>query len=105
MVLAVASAPILAALISVATGRKLKQLLTPTTSAICYGMTPGSVFGWIPNPFFLFGIMALVYQGLAFFAMLELSKRDTILLLITWLIVFGLLQDVASYMFMHLVQG
>ncbi len=99
LILALLSAPTLAWITSLASDSSFRELVAPTTSAICHGMTPGVLFGWIPNPVFLFGLMALVYQAVAFWIMLELTKGRAAVLMLVWLVLFGLLQDLAAFLF------
>ena len=103
LILALLSATTLAWITSLASDSSFRELVAPTMSAICYGMTPGVLFGWIPNPVFLFGLMALVYQAVAFWIILELTKRRAAALMFVWLVLFGLLQDLAVFIFSFLV--
>lgn len=105
LILALLSAPTLAWITSLASDSSFRELVAPTMSAICYGMTPGVLLGWIPNPLFLFGLMALVYQAVAFWIMLGLTKRRAAALMLVWLILFGLLQDLAVFIFASLTSG
>ncbi|MFX1265355.1 MAG: hypothetical protein ACFFCK_11145 [Promethearchaeota archaeon] len=104
LILALLSAPTLAWITSLASESSFRELVAPTMSAICYGMTPGVLFGWIPNPIFLFGLMALVYQAVAFWTMLELTKGRAAALMLVWLVLFGLLQDLAASLFGLILQ-
>lgn len=99
LVLALLSGPLLAGLGAVLLRGAPKDLLGPAMAAVCYGMTPGILFGWIPNPFFFFGVLALVYQILALWKMMELTVPMALLLGLLWLVLLGFFQDLAVLVF------
>ncbi len=99
LILAALSGPLLAGLAVLLTKQSIADLLPPAMAAVCYGMTPGLLLGWIPNPFFAIGIMALIYQVLALWKMLELTGRQAVVLGILWLVLLGVVQDASSLVF------
>ena len=103
LLLAAISGPLLAGLAGLLMKRNAAELVHPAMAAVCYGMTPGLLLGWIPNPFFAIGILALVYQVIALWRMLELTGKQAIIIGALWLILLGLVQDAASFVFQALV--
>ncbi|TFF91346.1 hypothetical protein EU545_04395 [Candidatus Thorarchaeota archaeon] len=99
LLLALMSAPLLAAASFLFVKEAQTELLRSAMSAVCYGMTPGLVLGWVPNPFFIFGVLALGYQALALWKMMGLSAAKSVLVCVVWLVVFGVLQDLAVFIF------
>ncbi len=104
LILGLISGLIIAGGITVLDDKPLDDSLRPGFSAVCYGMTPGLILGWIPNPFFLIGILALVYQAVAIWVMSDLSAKRTVALVLLWVVSLALVQDLVSFAFMLLYQ-
>jgi hypothetical protein len=66
-------------------------------------MPPGLLFGWIPNPLFLIGIIALIYQVLALWVMMDVSKSRAVLIAILWLILLAVVQDLSLLVFEYFI--
>jgi len=64
--------------------------------AICYGMTPASLFGWIPNPISIIGIWALVLQVFAIKVFYDFNWKKTIIVSMIGFLGVAFLQDLAS---------
>jgi hypothetical protein len=99
LILAGVSAVVLAGSASLLSDERARSLLAPAMAAVCYGMTPGILFGWIPNPFYLTGVLALIYQLAALWVMMKLTKTRTVVLGILWLVLVGIVQDGAVLIF------
>jgi hypothetical protein len=104
LILGAVSGLIIAGGITVLDHKPLDDFLRPGFSAVCYGMTPGLILGWIPNPFFLVGILALIYQAVAIWVMSDLSAKRTVALVLLWVVSLALVQDLVSFVFMVLYQ-
>jgi hypothetical protein len=94
LILGILSVIIITLLVKIPKKNNFKNLIEPSMAGICYGMTPGLLLGWIPNPFFLIGIMAAIYQSLAIWKILDLSKKAAILIILGWILITGVLHDI-----------
>jgi len=63
--------------------------------AIVYGMTPGFLFGWVPNPFYFVGLWATLWQSLAIKEIFNFSWKDTVIAVFTWIFIVAILHDLA----------
>lgn len=68
------SVPMLASAVWLVTGRPaFGETLRRAAVAVVYGMTPGFLFGWVPNPFYSVGLWATLWQTLAVREVFSLS--------------------------------
>lgn len=100
LVLTAISIPVLALITWTMKGRRqsLNSSLSGSAKAILYGMTPGFLFGWVPNPLYLVGLWATLWQALAVKEILELSWVKTVVIVLCWIIIVGVIHDAASYL-------
>ena len=101
LVLTAISVPVLALVTWVFTegrGRSFYQFLSGSAKAILYGMTPGFLFGWVPNPLYLVGLWATLWQALAVKEIFELGWVKMIFVVVCWVIIVGLIHDAGSYL-------
>ena len=63
--------------------------------AIVYGMTPGFLFGWVPNPFYFVGLWATLWQSLAIKEIFNFSWKDTVIAVLAWIFIVAILHDLA----------
>jgi len=97
IVLAVVSVPVLAAAVWLATERPaFSEFPRLSAVAVVYGMTPGFLFGWVPNPFYAVGLWATVWQGLAVREVFGLSLWRTVVVVLAWILVVGVLYELAG---------
>jgi hypothetical protein len=105
LILLAVSFPVLASVAWVITGRSrpFGVCLLGAFKAISYGMTPGFLFGWVPNPFYIVGLWATLWQALAVKEIFDLSYVKTLLAVLCWVIIIGVIQDVAYYLWDSLI--
>jgi hypothetical protein len=97
LTLAFVSTPIVASIAWLFTGRtNFNYLIKLAYIAVIYGMTPGFLFGWIPNPFYLIGIWATLWQGLAVKEVYSLSWWKALTVVSSWIIIVGVIHDLAE---------
>lgn len=97
LILAAVSVPVLASATWLVMGRPTFGDI-PRLSAVVvvYGMTPGFLFGWAPNPFYAVGLWATVWQGLAVREVFGLSWGRAIVAVLLWIVVVGVLHDLSG---------
>jgi len=99
LILAAVSAPVLASVAWLVMGRPaFCEFPRLSAVAVVYGMTPGFLFGWAPNPFYAVGLWATVWQGLAVREVFSLSWGRTVLVVLLWIVVVGIIHDLAGLM-------
>lgn len=99
LVLAVVSVSVLASIAWLIMGRPaFGDIPRLSAAAVVYGMTPGFLFGWVPNPFYAVGLWATLWQALAVKEMFGLSWGRAFFALVLWVIVVGLLHDLAGFL-------
>lgn len=97
LVLAAVSAPVLASAAWLVMGRPaFGEFPRLSAVAVVYGMTPGFLFGWAPNPFYAVGLWATVWQGLAVREVFSLSWGRAVVVVLLWIVVVGVLYDLAG---------
>ncbi|MFH2111250.1 MAG: hypothetical protein ABIJ47_08340 [Candidatus Bathyarchaeota archaeon] len=97
LVLAAVSAPVLASAAWLVMGRPaFGDFQRLSAVAVVYGMTPGFLFGWAPNPFYAVGLWATVWQGLAVREVFSLSWGRAVVVVLLWIVVVGVLHDLAG---------
>ena len=97
LVLAAVSAPVLASAVWLVTGRPaFGETLRRAAVAVVYGMTPGFLFGWVPNPFYAVGLWATLWQTLAVREVFSLSWRRAVVAVLLWIVGVGVLHDLAG---------
>jgi len=97
LVLAAVSAPVLASAVWLVTGRPaFSETLRRAAVAVVYGMTPGFLFGWVPNPFYAVGLWATLWQTLAVREVFSLSWRRAVVAVLLWVVGVGVLHDLAG---------
>jgi hypothetical protein len=103
LILAAVSAPVLATAACLVTGRRsFSNLLRLSAVAVVYGMTPGFLFGWVPNPFYAVGLWATLWQALAVREVFGLSWGRTVVAVLLWITVVGVIHDLAGLLVMRL---
>jgi hypothetical protein len=80
----------------------LSVRLSGASKAVLYGMTPGFLFGWVPNPFYLVGLWTTLWQALAIKKMFDFGWVKTIVVVLCWILIIGVIHDAASYMWMEI---
>jgi hypothetical protein len=97
LILAAVSAPVLASAAWLVMGRPaLSDLLRLSAVAVVYGMTPGFLFGWVPNPLYAVGLWATLWQALAVREVFGLSWMRTVVAVLLWITVVGVIHDLAG---------
>ena len=97
IILAAVSAPVLASVVWLVTGRPAySETLRRAAVAVVYGMTPGFLFGWVPNPFYAVGLWATLWQTLAVKEVFSLSWRRAAVAVLLWIVVVGVLHDLTG---------
>jgi hypothetical protein len=97
LILAAVSIPVLASAAWLVMGRPaFGDIPRLSAVAVVYGMTPGFLFGWVPNPFYAVGLWATLWQALAVKEWLGLSWERTAATVLLWIVVVGVLHDVAG---------
>jgi hypothetical protein len=97
LVLAAVSAPVLASAAWLVMGRpSFGEFPRLSAVAVVYGMTPGFLFGWAPNPFYAVGLWATVWQGLAVREVFDLSWGRTVVVVLLWIIIVGVIHDLTG---------
>ena len=103
LILAAVSVPVLAAAAWLVMGRHpFGDLPRLSAVAVVYGMTPGFLFGWVPNPFYAVGLWATLWQALAVKEVFSLSWGRTVVAVLLWIVGVGLLHDLAGLLIMRL---
>jgi len=104
VILTALSIPVLALVAWVMKRRseRLSVCLSSATKAVLYGMTPGFLFGWVPNPLYLVGLWATLWQALAVKEMFDFGWVKTIAAVLCWVLIVGVIHDAASYMWMEI---
>ncbi len=104
VILTALSIPVLALVAWVMKGRSERRsvCLSSATKAVLYGMTPGFLFGWVPNPLYLVGLWATLWQALAVKEMFDFGWVKTIAAVLCWVLIVGVIHDAASYMWMEI---
>ena len=98
LVLALISTPILAAASWVLMGRpSFDELPRLSIVAVSYGMTPGFLFGWMPNPFYFVGLWATLWQALAVKEVFGFSWVRSLLVVFSWVLGVAILHDLAGF--------
>jgi len=64
--------------------------------AVVYGMTPGFLFGWAPNPFYAVGLWATLWQALAVREVFGLFWGRAVSVVLLWIIVVGVLHGMVG---------
>jgi len=95
--LGVLSTLVIALLAKVPKKDNFKELINPSMAAISYGMTPALLIGWLPNPIFLVGILALIYQSLAIWKILKLSKKGAVFVALSWILILAIMHDITEF--------
>ncbi len=99
LILAAVSVPVLASAAWLVTGRPAFGDLPRLSSvAVVYGMTPGFLFGWVPNPFYAVGLWATLWQALAVREVFGLSWWRTVVAVLLWITVVGVIHDLAGFL-------
>lgn len=100
IILTALSMPILAFVARMIRGRgsTFSIHLSSAFKAIVYGMTPGFLFGWVPNPLFLVGLWATLWQALAVKEIFELGYLKTVIVVLCWILIVGLTHDAANHL-------
>jgi hypothetical protein len=97
LILAAVSVLVLAAAAWLVTGRPaFGDLPRLSAVAVVYGMTPGFLFGWVPNPFYAVGLWATLWQALAVREVFSLSWGRTVVAVLFWIIAVGVIHDLAG---------
>lgn len=79
--------------------REKKQgLFLKALKAVCYGFGPGLFFGWVPNPIYLFGLWALIWQAIAVYVYFEFTKMKAAITVVSWIVITGILHDAVSFL-------
>jgi hypothetical protein len=106
LVLAIVSAPVLAIAVWLFTGRVWYDDYTRLSFiAVTYGMTPGFIFGWMPNPFYFVGLWATFWQVLAVRELLGLSWKKTLIVIISWILFMAIIHDLAGFVFKKIISS
>jgi hypothetical protein len=95
--LGVLSTLVIALLAKVPRSEKFQKLINASMAAISYGMTPALLIGWLPNPIFLVGILALIYQSLAIWKIFKLSKKGAVFVALSWILILAIMHDIAVF--------
>jgi len=99
LILTAVSVPVLASAAWLVMGRPaFGDLPRLSAVAVVYGMTPGFLFGWVPNPFYAVGLWATLWQALAVKEVFSLSWGRAVVAVLLWVVVVGLLHDLAGLM-------
>jgi hypothetical protein len=80
----------------------LSVRLSGASKAVLYGMTPGFLFGWVPNPFYLVGLWTTLWQALAIKKMFDFGWVKTIVMVLCWILIIGVIHDAASYFWIEI---
>ena len=97
LILAAVSVPVLASAAWLVMGRPaFGDLPRLSAVAVVYGMTPGFLFGWAPNPFYAVGLWATLWQALAVKEVFSLSWGRAATAVLLWIVVVGVLHDLAG---------
>jgi len=97
LILTAVSTPVLASAAWLVMGRPaFGDLPRLSAVAVVYGMTPGFLFGWVPNPFYAVGLWATLWQALAVREVFGLSWGRTVIVVLLWIIVVGVIHDLAG---------
>ena len=104
VILTALSIPVLALVAWVMKGRSgpLSVCLSTASKAVLYGMTPGFLFGWVPNPLYLVGLWATLWQALAVKKMFDFGWVKTIAVVLCWILIVGVIHDAASYVWVEI---
>ncbi|MFB0560092.1 MAG: hypothetical protein ACETWM_02485 [Candidatus Lokiarchaeia archaeon] len=76
--------------------RSIRYYGLSCVQAICYGMTPASIFGWIPNPISIIGLWALVWQVYALKIFYNFNWKKAIIVFVVGFLGIALLREIAS---------
>lgn len=99
LILAAVSVPVLASASWLVMGRPaFGDLIRLSAVAVVYGMTPGFLFGWVPNPFYAMGLWATLWQALAVREVFGLSWGRAVVAVVLWIVVVGVLHDLAGFL-------
>jgi hypothetical protein len=99
LILAVVSVPVLASASWLVMGRPaFGDMIRLSAVAVVYGMTPGFLFGWVPNPFYAMGLWATLWQALAVREVFGLSWGRAVVAVVLWIVVVGVLHDLAGFL-------
>jgi hypothetical protein len=97
LMLLVVSVPVLASVAWFVMGRpSFGDLPRLSAVAVVYGMTPGFLFGWVPNPFYVVGLWATLWQAVAVREVFALSWGRAVVAVLLWIVVVGVLHDLAG---------
>ena len=104
IVLALVSALVLGSAVWLLLGRtRFDEYVRLSFVAVVFGMTPGFLFGWVPNPFYLMGLWATLWQALAVKALFGVSWVRALVVVLVWILGVAFLHDLAGYVVSFLI--
>ncbi len=76
--------------------KSVRYYVLKCVQAICYGMTPASIFGWIPNPVSIIGLWASVWQLYALKIFYDFNWKKAIIVFAAGFLGVLFLREIAS---------